>query len=186
MCATRRASRENRYGKFFINPDGSQPLDADVCLQQQQNESGGGSGGGVAVSRRLVATPRVLAVARQQLACATLEGVAVEDSRHGLGVHWEATLAGPEIMALGDFTGETCVARCLLFELAGGVVVVVGGGSGRQRRLWRRCCWWRRRCWWWRRQRRRRRWRFCWYICAVVQVLCGAASCMPASIHARC
>jgi len=81
------------YGKFFINDDGSQPLDSDVCSQVD----------GV----RMITTPSVLAIAQEQFSCASLEGVAVEDSRHGLGIHWEAELAGPEIMSVGDWTGET-------------------------------------------------------------------------------
>eukprot|EP00750_Incisomonas_marina_P033429 INCI9870.12.p1 GENE.INCI9870.12~~INCI9870.12.p1 ORF type:complete len:1421 (+),score=224.65 INCI9870.12:241-4503(+) len=95
------------YGRFFINEDGSEPLDSDVCVQT----------GDV----RRVKTPSVLAVAHQQFSCAELDGVAVEDSQYGLGIHWEATLAGPEIMSVGDWTGETYVSdlTCAFLEDTG-------------------------------------------------------------------
>ena len=60
-------------------------------------------------------------MAREQFGCATLDGVAVEDSRHGIGVHWEATLGGPEIMTVADWTGEVYVSdlTCAFLEDTG-------------------------------------------------------------------
>ena len=43
---------------------------------------------------QLVATPKVLALARKQYGCPTLEGVPLEDMSMGAGVHWEARVFG--------------------------------------------------------------------------------------------
>ena len=41
-----------------------------------------------------MATPKVLALARKQYGCPTLEGVPLEDMSMGAGVHWEARVFG--------------------------------------------------------------------------------------------
>lgn len=45
----------------------------------------------------LIITPKVVAKAREQFGCATLEGVALEDQPLGKGSHWEARIMGSEV-----------------------------------------------------------------------------------------
>jgi len=42
----------------------------------------------------LITMPTVLAKAKEQFACDTLEGVPLEDSPSGAGLHWEARVMG--------------------------------------------------------------------------------------------
>ena len=62
----------------------------------------------------LVNTPRVLALARQQFDCPTLEGIPLENLPMGVGAHWEARVFGPEVMAYGARSGQTYVSDITL------------------------------------------------------------------------
>ena len=54
-----------------------------------------------------ITTPRVLNITRTQLACDTMPGFPLEDLPLGAGVHWEARLAGGELMSYGTYSTIT-------------------------------------------------------------------------------
>jgi hypothetical protein len=59
---------------------------------------------------------QVLAVARAQFGCPTLEGVPLEDVPivGGYTAHWEARVLGPEVMSYGSGSGETYLSDLTL------------------------------------------------------------------------
>jgi hypothetical protein len=61
-----------------------------------------------------IVTPRVRNITRAAFGCATLPGFPLEDVELGAGVHWEARLAGPELMSYGTGSGLTFVSDLTL------------------------------------------------------------------------
>ncbi|RYY35096.1 hypothetical protein EON62_02770, partial [archaeon] len=57
-----------------------------------------------------IVTPRVLNVTRTHFGCATMNGFPLEDVPLGAGSHWEARLAGPELMSYGSGSGQVYVS----------------------------------------------------------------------------
>lgn len=59
-------------------------------------------------------TPQVLATARAQFNCPSLDGVPLEDQPLGADAHWEARVFGPEVMSYGTYSSETYLSDITL------------------------------------------------------------------------
>lgn len=57
-----------------------------------------------------IITPKVLNVSRQYFGCDTMDGFPLEDIPLGKAAHWEARLAGPELMSYGSNSGQVYVS----------------------------------------------------------------------------
>lgn len=53
---------------------------------------------GTTKAAKLVKTPTVLEIAKEQFACPDLAGIPLEDQVVGANAHWEARVMGPEVM----------------------------------------------------------------------------------------
>ena len=61
-----------------------------------------------------IVTPRVVNVTRRDFNCPTMIGFPLEDEPLGAGVHWEARLAGGELMSYGTYSTATFVGDITL------------------------------------------------------------------------
>lgn len=64
-----------------------------------------------------IVTPRVVNATRIGFGCPTADGFPLEDVDLGRAAHWEARLAGPEIMSYGTGSGQTYVSDLTLAYL---------------------------------------------------------------------
>ena len=64
--------------------------------------------------RTMVTTPRVLNFTRTHFSCPSAIGFPLEDVPLGKGSHWEARVAGPELMSYGAGTGQVYISDLTL------------------------------------------------------------------------
>ena len=65
-------------------------------------------------SRTLIITPNVVKFTKQYYGCDSAKGFPLEDLPLGKGVHWEARVAGPELMSYGSNSGEVFLSDITL------------------------------------------------------------------------
>lgn len=65
-------------------------------------------------ARTVVNTPKVLNFTRTYFDCPTATGFPLEDTPLGKGSHWEARVAGPELMSYGTLSGQVYVSDMTL------------------------------------------------------------------------
>ena len=73
---------------------------------------------GVTKDRTLITTPSVVKFTQQYYACPSAKGFPLEDLPLGAGVHWEARVAGPELMSYGSNSGQIFISDLTLGFLA--------------------------------------------------------------------
>jgi hypothetical protein len=64
--------------------------------------------------RTLITTPNVVKFTKQYFGCDVAKGFPLEDLPLGKGVHWEARVAGPELMSYGSNSGEVFISDITL------------------------------------------------------------------------
>lgn len=92
--------------RYHANSWGGQRCQREIYVDSEEEWSG--------IYTRKVVTNRTLTVAREQFGCSTLEGVPIENQYIGYGSHWESRIAGPEVLAYGENTGESYISDITL------------------------------------------------------------------------
>lgn len=101
----------------FLNPDGSFNYNTFAVEEDPAYSDRTGSlapVNGFRKARTVVNTPKVLNFTRTHFDCPTATGFPLEDTPLGKGSHWEARVAGPELMSYGTLSGQVYVSDMTL------------------------------------------------------------------------
>ena len=96
-------------GSNFIQPDGTR-APTDSVLKVASDPAYPNAGKLVTY----IKSPKVLNFTRTYFACPTAEGFPLEDVTLGKGAHWEARVAGPELMSYGANSGQVYISDLTL------------------------------------------------------------------------
>lgn len=102
------------FSAITINSGSSQMVDATGARRPVSEWTLERKVQGYDKSAVYVTLPQVVAVAREQFGCDTLDGVPVEDLPLGKAAHWEARVLGSELMAYGTMSGVAYVSDLTL------------------------------------------------------------------------
>ena len=97
----------------FITSTGARAATADVLINEPDDPAYRGASKPVTY----IKSPKVLNLTRTYFNCPTALGFPLEDVPLGKGAHWEARVAGPELMSYGSNSGQVYVSDITLAYL---------------------------------------------------------------------
>lgn len=95
---------------LFLNPITGVTLPSSSVYKVEQDPAYNTPG----KMRTLIITPSVVNKTRAHYGCNAAEGMQLEDIPLGKGVHWEARIAGPELMSYGSGSGQIFISDITL------------------------------------------------------------------------